>query len=124
MRTDEFDYSLPGELIAQTPLPRGESRMLVLYRETGVIEHRQFSDLPEYLTAVDILVVNDTRVVARRIEAIRPSGLPAEALLLRPEGESRWHALLKPARRVRVGDRLVFRLRDGGEICAGVAGIT
>src|SRR5262245_44687337 len=67
MRTDEFDYLLPDELIAQTPVPRGESRLLVLHRASGKIERRRFSDFVSYLHPGDTLVVNDSRVTARRL---------------------------------------------------------
>src|SRR5947209_2401636 len=95
MRTDLFDYDLPPERIAQTPLPRGESRLLVLHRKDGRIEHRHFTDLPEYLRSGDTLVLNNTRVTARRIEAVRESGQPAEVLLLNKVGATQWEALVK-----------------------------
>src|SRR5438067_7833372 len=101
MRTDEFNYCLPEDLIAQTPIPRGESRLLVLRRASGEIEHGRFSDLPEYLRQGDTLVLNDTRVTARRLKATRENGLPAEALILRATGERECEALLRPGRRIR-----------------------
>src|SRR5689334_22516403 len=104
MRTDEFDYDLPPALIAQTPLPRGESRLLVVHRDSGSIRHRHFSDFPEYLRGGDTLVLNDTRVIARRLYAATESGREIEVLLLRPSGGRGWEALLKPGRRVRAGD--------------------
>lgn len=106
MRTELFDYQLPPELIAQTPLPRGQSRLLVLYRKTGRIEHRRFSDLPDYLRQDDTLVLNDTRVLARRLEAVRDSGLPAEVMLLRPIGDRSWEALVKPGKSLRPGKQI------------------
>ena len=106
MRTDLFDYFLPPELIAQTPLPRGESRLLVLHRANGQIEHRRFSDLLAYLNVGDTLVVNDTRVIARRLRGLRSSGHEAEVLLLRPVGERQWAALVKPGRSLRQGATL------------------
>ena len=108
MRTDLFDYFLPPELIAQTPLPRGESRLLVLHRANGQIEHRRFSDLLAYLNTGDTLVVNDTRVIARRLRGLRPSGHEAEVLLLRPVGERQWAALVKPGRSLREGVNLTL----------------
>jgi S-adenosylmethionine:tRNA ribosyltransferase-isomerase len=113
MRTDEFDYTLPEELIAQTPLPRGESRLLVLHRADGRIEHRAFGDLLAYLRPGDTLVVNDTRVTARRVMALRPSGQPAELLLVRPCGVLEWEALVRPGRRLRPGSRLSVPVGDG-----------
>ena len=82
MRTEDFDYHLPAHLIAQTPVPRGESRLLILHKDTGEIELRQFSDLFDYLQPGDTLVVNDSRVTARRLMGRRESGAEAEALLL------------------------------------------
>ena len=82
MRTDLFHYQLPQELIAQSPLPRGESRLLVLHRDTGELEHRIFRDLPEYLRPQDTLVLNDSRVTARRLVGEREGGQPAEVILL------------------------------------------
>jgi S-adenosylmethionine:tRNA ribosyltransferase-isomerase len=103
MRTDLFDYTLPPELIAQTPLARGESRLLVLHRADGRIEHRRFPDLLEYLDAGDTLVLNDTRVIARRLVGELPTGKQAEILLLHPTGERQWTALVRPGRALRVG---------------------
>jgi S-adenosylmethionine:tRNA ribosyltransferase-isomerase len=111
MRTADFDYHLPPELIAQTPLPRGESRLLVLNRASGQIEFRRFGDLSEYLQAGDVLVINDSRVIARRLKAVREGGQPAEVLLLRPRGETDWEALVRPGKRLRPGARLRLLLR-------------
>jgi S-adenosylmethionine:tRNA ribosyltransferase-isomerase len=108
MRTDLFDYDLPPERIAQTPLPRGDSRLLVLHLADGRIEHRRFADLPEYLRANDTLVLNDTRVSARRLEAVREGGQPAEILLLHRTGERGWEALVRPGRALRPGKTLIL----------------
>lgn len=90
------------------PLPRGESRLLVLHRADGQIEHRQFPHLLTYLCSGDTLVVNDTRVIARRLRGLRPSGHEAEVLLLRPVDERRWDALVKPGRSLREGVHLTL----------------
>ncbi|MCX6378041.1 MAG: tRNA preQ1(34) S-adenosylmethionine ribosyltransferase-isomerase QueA [Armatimonadetes bacterium] len=103
MRTELFDYHLPPELIAQTPAPRGQSRLLVLHRKTGHIEHRRFEDLTEYLSAGDTLVMNNTRVTARRLKGIRESGSSAEVLLICPIGERSWEALVKPGKSLKLG---------------------
>src|SRR5689334_20841928 len=108
MRTDLFDYDLPPERIAQTPQPRGNSRLLVLHRAEGRIEHRRFADLPEYLRANDTLVLNNTRVSARRLQAIREGGQAAEVLLLNRVGERQWEALVKPGRALRPGKTLTL----------------
>ena len=124
MRTDEFDYDLPPELIAQTPSKRGESRLLVLHRASGRIEHKMFGDLPEFLAPSDVLVVNDTRVSARRLRALRENGLEAEALLLRPEGDRSWQALVKPGRAFRPGHTVTLLSDDGRTALARITGIT
>ncbi len=103
MRTELFDYNLPPELIAQTPVPRGRSRLLVLHRAEGRIEHRKFEDLTDYLVAGDTLVMNNTRVTARRLKGIREGGQSAEILLTRPVGERSWEALVKPGKSLKPG---------------------
>lgn len=120
MRTDFFDFDLPPELIAQTPLIRGESRLLVLHRETGKIDHRVFGDLPEYLNEGDTLVLNDTRVSARRLKATREGGEDAEVLLLRPCGERSWETLVKPGRALKPGKTLQIRGEGDESVIASV----
>ena len=102
-----FDYTLPEELIAQEPIePRDHSRLMVLHRDTQAIEHRRFYNLPEYLRAGDVLVLNDTRVSAWRLVGRKPTGGRAEVLLLHPLADGRWHALVKPGRRLPEGSRV------------------
>jgi len=110
MHIAELDYHLPPELIAQQPArPRDSSRMLVLHRATGQIEHRQFRDLPNYLTDQDAVVLNNTRVIRARLVGRRePGGGRAEVLLLAERGDGLWEALVTPGRRIPVGRRLVF----------------
>jgi len=110
MHTSELDYHLPAALIAQHPArPRDASRMLVLHRNTGVIEHRQFRELPTYLAADDIVVLNNTRVMRARLKGRRePGGGKAEVLLLGDRGGGVWEALVTPGRRVPVGRRIAF----------------
>jgi S-adenosylmethionine:tRNA ribosyltransferase-isomerase len=106
MRSSELDYDLPPELIAQTPLGRRDgSRLLVLDRATGAVEHRRFRDLPD-LVGDDLVVVNDTRVVPARIHARRPGGGAAEVLLVERVNGVLWAALARPSRRLRPGMRL------------------
>src|SRR5919197_4378072 len=102
MRTDELDYDLPPELIAQHPAARrDESRLLVYERATGAVRHRRFAELPAELRD-ELVVVNDTRVVPARIPLERPRG---EVLLLeRLEGDV-WEGLARPTRRLRPGRR-------------------
>ncbi len=94
LRTDDFDYQLPAELIAQTPLePRDASRLLVLPRN-GPIEHRTFGDLPSYLRPGDVLVANESRVLPARLQGRKPTGGRVEVLLLRRRDEHTWEALI------------------------------
>ncbi|HEX7101720.1 MAG TPA: tRNA preQ1(34) S-adenosylmethionine ribosyltransferase-isomerase QueA [Nitrolancea sp.] len=110
----DYDYELPPELIAQTPLePRDRSRLLVLDRARDQLEHRIFRDIIEYLTPEDLLVVNDSRVIPARLHGWRPTGGQAEILLLRPLGEGRWEALVRPGRRLKLGSKIVLADRRG-----------
>ncbi|MGI6663130.1 MAG: tRNA preQ1(34) S-adenosylmethionine ribosyltransferase-isomerase QueA [Bacillota bacterium] len=111
MRVEEFDYSLPQELIAQIPLERrDESRLMVLYRSTGRTEHRRFRDVKEFLRRGDALVVNDTRVIPARMHGIRATGGKIEVLLLKDLGGDNWECLVRPGHKVRTGD--VFTIAD------------
>jgi S-adenosylmethionine:tRNA ribosyltransferase-isomerase len=112
MRTDDFEFELPQELIAQTPVSRGMSRMLVLERDTGRREHREIGDLVKILRPDDLLLLNDTRVIPARLFAHRPTGRKFEILLLRKAEDGLWEALLRPSARARPGERL--QLADGG----------
>lgn len=113
MRTSEFDYALPKELIAQVPLePRDSSRLLVLDREAGSINHRRFRDLPAYLRPGDVLVCNDSRVVPARIHGRKiPTGGRVEMLLLNQRQGDVWEALVRPMARLKPGTRVL--LGDG-----------
>ncbi|MHB9133275.1 MAG: tRNA preQ1(34) S-adenosylmethionine ribosyltransferase-isomerase QueA [Armatimonadota bacterium] len=110
MRIADFDYELPEELIAQHPVvPRDASRLLVLHRENGVIEHRHFRDLPGYLREGDLLVLNDTRVIPARLLGQKAgTGGQAELLLLKTTGSDIWEALARPGRRLKPGAVIVF----------------
>ena len=121
MRTADFDYELPSELIAQQPAePRDSARLMVVRRSSGAIEHRVFRELPGLLRAGDLLVVNDTRVMAARIFGVRPdTGGSVEALLLRHVGGDAWEVLFRPARRA-VEGRTFFFTVDGEESNATV----
>ena len=119
MKTQDFDYELPLELIAQTPIePRDESRLLVYHRDTRRVEHRMFRNIREYLTPKDVLVVNDTRVLPARLLGRRQqSGGKMEILLLkRVEGDD-WEVLVKPVKKAAPGEVIVF---DGGSMTATV----
>lgn len=107
LRTSDFDFHLPAELIAQTPAePRDASRLMVVHRDTGELEHRVFSDLAALVPAGDALVVNRSRVLRARLLGRRPSGAPAEVLLLRPLGDHRWEAMVSPGGKLRPGRRV------------------
>ncbi len=109
MLLSQFDYALPEELIAQEPLKeRDKSRLLVVDRRMRTIEHRVFPDILDYLRDDDLLVMNDTRVIAARLAGRKETGGKVEALLLRRLGPAVWEAMVKPGRRVAVGNRLIF----------------
>ena len=105
MRTSDFDYHLPPELIAQTPIePRDSSRLLVMHRDTDLLEHRQFPDLLEYLRPGDVMVFNQSRVIPARLYGRRvDTGSKVEFLLLRRNADGAWQALARPGRRLRPG---------------------
>jgi len=107
MKTSEFDYSLPAGLIAQTPMePRDHSRLMVLHRGHGSIEHRRFFEIVDFLQPGDVLVLNDSRVIPARLRGQREGGGKAEILLLRRLDPGIWEALVRPARKVKVGERI------------------
>ena len=123
MKTRDFDYLLPSELIAQTPIePRDRSRLMVLNRGDSSIEHRQFFELPDYLQAGDVLVFNDSRVIpARLIGRKAATGGRVEILLLRRLDTCIWEALVKPGKRVNVGARVEIT-NDRTKVLAEVTG--
>lgn len=109
MKTHDFYYELPEELIAQTPLEkRDDSRLMVLSRETGEVTHKHFYDIIDYLNPGDCLVMNDSRVLPARLLGHRPTGGAVEVLLLRDLGDKRWECLCKPGRKMQVGSEVSF----------------
>ena len=111
MRTSDFDYELPEELIAQHPPEhRGDSRMLVLDPATGSMKIVPFREFPDYFNAGDLIAVNNTKVIKARLFAKKESGAKIEIMLLAPVTDTRWSCLLKPAKRVAPGT--VLRLLD------------
>ena len=110
MKTDDFDYYLPEELIAQTPLKkRDSSRMLVLDKQNGNIFHKTFSDIIDYLNPGDTLVLNDTKVIPARIIGVKEeTGAVIELLLLKNIDDNNWECLTRPAKRVKVGTVISF----------------
>ena len=120
MKTSDFYYDLPQELIAQTPLQqRDASRLLCLQKQTGALEHRHFSDITEYLRPGDTLVVNNSRVLPARLLGCRPTGGAVEVLLLKDKGDGVWECLTRPGRKTQPGQELLF---GGGELKATVVG--
>jgi S-adenosylmethionine:tRNA ribosyltransferase-isomerase len=119
LRVDDFDYQLPADAIAQTPAePRDASRLLVLDRATGTLQHATFRDVGRWLRAGDLLVVNDSRVIPARLAATRVSGGSAELLVLRQLDDAwHWEALVRPSRRLAVGDTVT--LRNGAVVEVG-----
>lgn len=110
MKVDDFDFALPAELIAQTPLEhRDRSRLLVVHRDTGVLEDRNFHEITDYLHPSDVLVLNDTRVIPARLygKNSKKSGL-VEVFLLRPWGNGIWEVLVKPGKKARPGAEIIF----------------
>ena len=109
MQTSDFDYILPDELIAHRPLAcRDQSRLMVLNAAKNTIQHHYFSDLASLLTHNDVLILNDTKVIKARLFAKKETGATVELFLLKSRSEFEWEVLVKPAKRVHVGDRLVI----------------
>ena len=110
MKTDDFDYDLPQELIAQTPLKkRDESRLLVLDKETGEVNHKMFYDVIDYLEEGDALVINDTKVIPARIIGTKEdTGAVIELLLLKDKSDNTWECLAKPQKRLKEGTIISF----------------
>ena len=111
MKTSDFNFELPQELIAQTPIPRRDaSRLLVLDKDTGAWEHRHFYDLPDYLRPGDCLILNNSRVLPARLLGHRlPGGGACEILLLIDRGENAWECLVRPGKKLRTGARRLLR---------------
>ena len=122
MRTDDFDYYLPEELIAQTPLQkRDSSKMLVLNKENGEIEHKHFNDVLDYLEEGDVLVLNDTKVIPARLLGVKEeTNAVIEILMLKEENENVWECLSKPAKRIKIGTIVDF---GNGKLKAECVGI-
>jgi S-adenosylmethionine:tRNA ribosyltransferase-isomerase len=116
VKTSDFDYTLPPELIAQTPVePRDRARLMVLSRRDGSLEHRRFYEVTDYLARGDVLVFNDSRVIPARLRGRKAdTGGKLELLLLRRLAPNLWETLVRPARRTRVGSRL--ELTDEPEV--------
>lgn len=109
MTLKDFYYDLPHELIAQTPIDKRDcSRLMVVNRKTGEIEHRHFYDIINYLSYNDALILNDSKVIPARIFGVRKSGAVIEVLLLRPISTDCWQALVKPGKKARIGEELEF----------------
>ena len=110
MKTSDFYYDLPQELIAQTPIePRDMSRLMVIDKNTGEVEHKIFKDLTDYLRAGDCLILNDTRVIPARIYGVKKeTGAVVEFLLLKQSENNVWECLCKPGKRAKIGTEFVF----------------
>ena len=110
MKTDDFDFYLPEELIAQTPLKkRDASRLLVLDKKTGSTQHKTFTDIIDYMEKGDTLVLNDTKVMPARLYGIKENtGALIEVLLLKDEGDNIWECLTRPAKRIKEGSVISF----------------
>lgn len=109
MKTSDFYFDLPEKQIAQVPLKdRTSSRLMVLDKVTGETKHQHFYDILDYLNEGDCLVLNDTRVIPARLFGTRPSGGKVEFLLLTRKDEKRWEVLVKPGKKARIGDEIIF----------------
>ena len=121
MKTRDFWYDLPEELIAQTPLEkRDTSRLLVMDRRSGEVKHQHFYDIIDYLKPGDCLVMNDSRVLPARLLGHRPTGGAVELLLLRDLGDKKWECLAKPGRKLQAGQKVIF---GNGELTATVLSV-
>lgn len=117
MKTSDFEYELPEELIAQTPVePRDHSRLMVVNRRDGQIYDRHFYDLPQYLRAGDALVINETRVLPARLLGEREGGGACEVLLLKQLSPKRWETLVRPGKKLKPGAAVRF----GGGLLKGI----
>lgn len=118
MKTSDFNYDLPQELIAQTPLePRDSSRLMKIDRQTGEIEHRIFRDITDYLRPGDALVINDTKVIPARLFGEKEgTGRQVEFLLLNKLSYDTWEIIMRPGKKLRIGDRVLF----GDELTAEI----
>ena len=109
MKLSDFMYDLPEERIAQTPVePRDHSRLMVIHRDTGAIEHRHFYDIIDYLNPGDCLVINETKVIPARLYGERPTGGAVEVLLLKQLGPKRWETLVRPGKKLKPGAEVIF----------------
>ena len=109
MKTSDFNFELPEELIAETPLERRDSsRLLTLDKNTGAVGHHHFYDLPDFLRPGDCLVLNDSRVLPARLIGHRPTGGTCEVLLLVDRGEGCWECLVRPGKKLRTGAQIIF----------------
>lgn len=109
MLVTDFDYELPQELIAQHPMePRDHSRLLVVDKHTGKLEHKHFYDLVEYLHAGDVLVFNDTRVIPARLHGTKDTGAHVEVFLLTRKNATDWEVLVRPGKKLQVGAKINF----------------
>ena len=109
MLVTDFDYELPKELIAQHPMePRDHSRLLVVNKDSGAIEHKHFYDLIEYLHPGDVLVFNDTRVIPARLHGFKDTGAHVEVFLLTRKDATDWEVLVRPGKKLQVGAKIKF----------------
>ncbi|MSR06725.1 MAG: tRNA preQ1(34) S-adenosylmethionine ribosyltransferase-isomerase QueA [Gemmatimonadetes bacterium] len=118
MSTTDFDYLLDPALIAQRPLDdRAASRLLVLHRDSGAIEHRTFRDFPGLLRSGDLLIRNTSRVIPARLSGTRDNGKPAEILLVHPDADGSWVAMVRPGGKLKAGKTITFG--DSGSVEIG-----
>ncbi|MCP3762615.1 tRNA preQ1(34) S-adenosylmethionine ribosyltransferase-isomerase QueA [Domibacillus sp. A3M-37] len=121
MKVEDFDFELPEELIAQTPLKeRAESRMMVLDKQTGRLAHETFKNVADYLKSGDLLILNDTKVLPARLHGIKEeTGANIEVLLLKQDETDVWETLVKPAKRIKEGSIISFGDGKLKAVCTG-----
>lgn len=119
MLVKDFNYELPEERIAQQPVePRDHSRLMVVNKDTGALEHKHFYDLPSYLRPGDVLVFNDTRVIPARLFGTKETGAHVEVFLLTRLNATDWEVLVRPGKKLQVGAKVIFSDKLKGEIVA------
>lgn len=117
MKTEDFSYHLPEDLIAQTPLKdRSSSRLMKVDRRNGAYSHHSFKEILDLISPGDLLVFNDTKVIPARLMGQRENGGVSEVLLLRDLGEDRWECLVRPGKKMRIGTKIDFQMGVSGVI--------
>ncbi|BBJ28945.1 tRNA preQ1(34) S-adenosylmethionine ribosyltransferase-isomerase QueA [Athalassotoga saccharophila] len=114
MKIEDFDYYLPESLIAQSPVnPRDHSKLMVIHKETGEIEHRIFYNIIDYLNKDDLLILNETKVIRARLIGKKETGANVEVFLLKKVDDKRWQTLVRPGGKIKEGTKIIFNGAEG-----------